>query len=56
MITALHADGAVNKSAFSQSVTEADFIVFVPSNILILLMQNKTDCKPLCKIIRRTVY
>lgn len=56
MIQALRADPIVRKNTFSDVFTESDFIDFVLSNILSLLLQQKKDCGILLEIVRRTIY
>lgn len=56
MIQALYADASVRKDAFTADLTESDFMDFVLTNILTLLMQQKESCGILLTIIRRTLY
>jgi len=56
MKKALDRDVSVRKDAFSSALTKSDFLDFVLTNLLVLLMQQKKDCIPLLEIIRRTVY
>lgn len=56
MLTSLHTDEHVNKNAFHTEFTEADFVDFVLSNVLSLLVQQQNDCHVLLEIIHRTIY
>ncbi|MDD4807427.1 MULTISPECIES: TetR/AcrR family transcriptional regulator [Caproicibacterium] len=56
MTEALNADTAIRKDAFTPAFTESDFIDFVLTNVLTMLMQKKGDCGVLLAIIRRTIY
>ncbi len=56
MILSLRKDGQVKKSTFTPSFTEADFLNFVMSNIIFLLIQKKSDCGVLTQVIRRIIY
>lgn len=56
MTEALHADGLVNEDAFSSNFTESDFIDFVLTNILMLLLEQKENCAVLLEMIRRAIY
>lgn len=56
MTEALHADPAVSSRAFDADYPEADFIEFVLTNLLVLLMQQKHDCNLLLETIHRVIY
>ncbi len=56
MTQTLHADGAVRPDAFADYFSEADFVEFVLTNILTLLVQRKESCGVLLAVIRRTIY
>lgn len=56
MAEALRTDLSVKKDAFSSDFTESDFIDFVLTNILMLLLEQKENCGVLLEIIRRAVY
>ena len=56
MLTSLHTDEHVNKNAFHAEFTETDFVDFVWSNMLSLLVQQKSNCHVLLEIIHRTIY
>lgn len=56
MLEALEADGSIKKDAFTSEFTKEEFVEFVLSNVVNLLMQKKDDCKILLEIINRTVY
>ncbi|HNY83679.1 MAG TPA: TetR/AcrR family transcriptional regulator [Anaerolineaceae bacterium] len=56
MLSSLHADERVCKDAFSTDFSEADFVDFVLSNIICLLIQKKNNCVLLLEVIRRTIY
>jgi AcrR family transcriptional regulator len=56
MAEVLNSDTAVRKDAFSETFSEKDFIEFVLSSIIGLLLQQKRDCSILLEVIRRTIY
>lgn len=56
MAQALEGDPAVRKNAFGPGFTQGDFIDFVLSNLLMLLVQQKNDCEILLETIRRAIY
>ena len=49
-------DEKIRKDAFSDVFLKSDFIDFVLSNIICLLIQKKQDCTQLIEIIRRIIY
>lgn len=53
---ALRADPAVRGDAFSPSFSETEFLDFVLSSVVGLLLQGKTDCGVLLEMVRRTIY
>lgn len=56
MLDALKADEKIREDVFSTEFSKSDFIDFVLSNIICLLIQKKQDCTLLIEIIRRTIY
>jgi AcrR family transcriptional regulator len=52
----LNQDQAVRKDAFSKKFTKDDFINFVLDHIILLILQNKKDCKMLLEVVERTIY
>ena len=56
MSQALRGDAALRADAFSSELTESDFLDFVLTNILALLMRQKESCAALLTVIRRTIY
>lgn len=56
MLTSLCSDKQVNKNAFSAKFTKSDFVDFVLSNVLSLLIQQQKNCHVLLEIIHRTIY
>lgn len=56
LLQVLQADGAVRKNAFDTKFTPPDFVDFVLMNLLLALVQGKTDCGVLLCAIRRTIY
>lgn len=56
MLKALNSDTSIRKDAFLNEFTDSDFIDFILMNIIVLLMQQKSDCNVLLETIRRTIY
>ncbi|QSX07404.1 TetR/AcrR family transcriptional regulator [Sedimentibacter sp. zth1] len=56
LLKALQSDAKVTPSAFSKNFTESDFVDFVFSNLLSLLMKQESSCAMLTEIIKRTIY
>lgn len=56
LLYVLHQDIKVNKSTFTESMSEEDFIHFVFTNMLNLLSQNEQSCHILKEIIKRVIY
>ena len=56
MAEALHADSAVRSNAFSAAFSEQEFLDFVLTSLLVLLVEQKKDCHVLTEMIRRTIY
>lgn len=56
LTTALEADRRVRPDVFGDTLTKQDFVRFVFSNILTLLMSDATDCDTLCAIIQKLLY
>ncbi|MEG2176343.1 MAG: TetR/AcrR family transcriptional regulator [Oscillibacter sp.] len=56
LLEALQRDPAVRRDAFDQNLTPSEFVEFVLSGLLSLLMQRKRSCAVLLEIIRRSLY
>ena len=56
MLLSLRADPLVSEDAFYPGFQESDLIDFVLSNILFLLIQQRTDCQLLIEMVRRAIY
>lgn len=53
---ALHSDPQVCSDAFSQDLTEKDWIDLVMDQLLLTLLRGKPDCSSLTELIRRVLY
>ena len=56
MVASIERDPLVKPDAFSEDFTKEAFVGFVFSNIMTLIMNRKTSCDFLLKVIRRTIY
>lgn len=56
MVISLEHDPKVSVDAFSEDFTKEAFVGFVFSNIMSLVMNRKTSCEMLLKVIHRTIY
>lgn len=56
LLLILREDQGIRQGAFSTSFTQGDFVDFVFSNILILLMRGDASCHCLSEIITRSIY
>lgn len=56
LLTVLDADPALDPAAFSDAFTREDFAQLVLDQMLLLLVQKKTDCSVLLGLIRRVIY
>lgn len=56
MALALDRDGAVRPDAFSPAFPQSDFLDFVLTNLLSLLLLGSGDCRGLQEILRRVLY
>lgn len=56
MLESLRADEGINKKTFSVDFSETDFVEFVLSNIICLLVLKKDECTLLLEVIHRTLY
>lgn len=56
MAAALKADPAVRSDAFSGTFSEKEFLEFVLTGVIGLLLQQKKDCRVLLEMIRRSIY
>lgn len=56
LLRALEQDPHAKKDLFNETFTLPDFVDFIFSNILTLLIQGKTSCDYLLEIVRRVVY
>lgn len=56
LMTTLNTDVNIKRDAFSSSFTKEDFIDFVISNLVTLLMKQANSCDFLLDVIRRIIY
>lgn len=56
LLAALRADPMVDPAAFSEALTESDFVDLVMDNLLLILIKENPDCEALTAMIRRVVY
>lgn len=56
MLDVLNNDRKVASAAFSKDFTKSDFVNFVFSNLLMLLINQEDSCTQLIEIIKRTIY
>lgn len=56
LLSSLEADQRVKKEFFSERCTRTEFVEFVFSNLLSLLMQKQQSCRVLTEVIRGAVY
>ena len=56
LLESLHNDQRIRKDAFSSQFTKPDFVDFVFSNIITLLMKDAKSCDFLLEIVKRTIY
>lgn len=56
MLVSLQKDKNVNPSVFTENFTQKDFVDFIFSNIITLLMKQENSCTMLTEIIKRTIY
>ncbi len=56
LMTILNTDINVKSDAFSSSFTKEDFIDFVVSNLITLLMKQANSCDFLLDVIKRLIY
>ena len=56
MVTSLNQDLRVKPDAFSEDFTKEEFVGFVFSNIMSLVMKRANSCDFLLKVIQRTIY
>jgi len=56
LLESLHNDQGVRKEVFTNQFTKSDFVDFVFSNIITLLMKEADSCDFLLEIVRRTIY
>ncbi len=56
LLESLHHDQSIRKDAFSNQFTKSDFVDFVFSNIITLLMNEANTCDFLLEIVKRTIY
>jgi hypothetical protein len=56
LLRVLSEDEAVRDDAFSRSFTESQFIDFILSSLMMLLVQRAKNCNVLIEIVRRTIY
>lgn len=56
MTASIRADKHIRQDAFSKQFSEMDFVDFVLSNLICLLVQKKQSCTLLLEVINRTLY
>jgi AcrR family transcriptional regulator len=56
LLTALERDPNVKENVFSDTFTKSAFVEFIFSNMLTLLMNEKTSCDYVLEIVRRIIY
>lgn len=56
MEEALRSDQKVRGDAFSHGVTESEFLDFILTGMIALLLQQKKDCHVLVEIVRQVIY
>lgn len=56
MLASLQNDKNVKPSVFTENFTQKDFIEFIFSNIITLLMKQEQSCTVLIEIIKRMIY
>ncbi|WMJ77116.1 MULTISPECIES: TetR/AcrR family transcriptional regulator [unclassified Sedimentibacter] len=56
LLESLQRDQGIRKDAFSNQFTKPDFVDFIFSNIITLLMKEATSCDLLLEIVKRTIY
>lgn len=56
MVASLNQDPRVKTDAFSEDFTKEDFVLFIFSNIMNLVMKRTKSCDFLLKVIHRTIY
>lgn len=56
LLATLNADSRVKDDTFPPTFTKEDFIDFIFSNLLTLLMKQASSCDFLLEVIRRIIY
>lgn len=56
MLDALRNDSAVRPNVFGDDLSEDELTDFVLSNLIFLLLRQKTDCGALLSVLRRALY
>ena len=56
LLSSLETDSRVKQDFFSEKCSRVDFVDFVFSNLLSLLMQNRSTCDVLLEIIKGAIY
>ncbi len=56
MMASIRVDKRIRQDAFSKRFSEMDFVEFVLSNLICLLVQKKQSCTLLLEVINRTLY
>ncbi len=56
LLESIHQDQDIRKEAFSDQFSKEDFIDFVFSNIITLLMKEANSCDFLLEIVKRIIY
>lgn len=56
LLATLNEDQGIREDAFSQTFTKEDFIEFIFSSLIMLLINEADSCDFLIEMIRRTIY
>lgn len=56
LLESLNHDAGIKKEVFTNQFTKTDFVDFVFSNIVTLLMKRANSCDFLLEIVKRTIY
>lgn len=56
LLESLHQDQDIRKDAFSDMFSKSDFVDFVFSNIVTLLMKEANTCDFLLEVVKRMIY
>lgn len=56
VLSIINRDDRISPSVWSEDFTQEDLVAFTFSNMVMLLMEKKTDCRYLCKVLERVLY